>query len=134
MCICQDTLMQRDCNPPPSLQFSLQYMQSCFNLPIMFVCSAPKDFPCWKELCYTDVYCNHIPFQTHVAFCSQCSSVADPLDLISKQNSTNLLSTVLQTRTPAKATLTSDSKNNVYQCRLSVLKRVWETLQGEKCI
>lgn len=96
----------------PSLpQFSLQYMQSCFNLPTMFVCSAPKGFPCWKEQCDTDVYCNHIPLQKHAAFCSQCSSVADLLDLISNQNCTNVSSTVLHTLTPVRPALPSDRKN-----------------------
>lgn len=82
-----------------SSSVSLQHMQSCrHRLPAVFVCSAPKGFPRWKEWWCTDVYCNHIPFQTHVAFCCQWSSVADPLDLISKRSGTNLPLAVLHTK------------------------------------
>lgn len=112
--------------PPFSLSLFTTVHAKLFQ-PTQFVCSAPKGFPCWKERWYTDVYCNHIPFQTQVAFCSQCSSVADLLDLTSKQNCTNLPSTVLHTPTPVRAALTSDIINNVWKCSLSEeTQLVWE--------
>ncbi len=90
---------------------------------------SPTGFPCWKDWWYTHVYCNHIPFQTHATFCCQCFSVADLLDLIFKQNCTNLPSTVSHTPTPVRAVLTSDNINNVCQGSLSdVSQRGWETV------
>ncbi len=90
---------------------------------------SPTGFPCWKDWWYAHVYCNHIPFQTHATFCCQCFSVADLLDLIFKQNCTNLPSTVSHTPTPVRAVLTSDNINNVCQGSLSdVSQRGWETV------
>lgn len=104
MCLCQVTLIRSRVNMYfPSSVFTLHP-----KLLQLFVCSAPKGFPRWKERWHTDVYSNHIPFQTHLAFCCQCSSVATLLDLISKQNGTILPSAELNTPTPARAVLTPD--------------------------
>lgn len=87
-------------------------LSTCF-FTSLFVCSAPKGFPCWKKWCYADVYCNRIPFQTYEALCSQCSSVADLLDLILKPNSTVfMIFSVTHTHTliPERAAVTDINK------------------------